>query len=96
MFPASGIESLATSRAAEFALHVLMYAHLRAAGPAKYRFLLPLALGPHLDRMSRERFMAILARVIHAAALHLDRDNVRRSAVMPAARLRIQLDATHI
>ena len=96
MFSAPRIEPLAATRAAGLALHVLLYRQLRAAGPAKYRLLLPFALRPHLDGVVRERLVAILARVIHAATLHLDRDNVRRPVVMLAACLRIQLDAAHI
>ena len=96
MFSAPGIEPRSTTRAAGFALHVLSYAQLCPASPAKYRLLLPLALRPHDNRMPRERLVAIFARVIHAAALHLDRDDVRRPVVMVAASLRIQLDAAHI
>ena len=73
-----------------------MYGQLAAASPAKYRLLLPLPLRPQDNWVARKRLVAILARVIHAAALHLDRDNVRRPVVMLAACLRIQLDAAHI
>jgi len=96
MFAAPGVEVLAAIRAARFALHILMYGQLRAAGPAKYCLLLPLALRPHLDGMSGQRFMAILARIVDPAALHLYRDDVRRPVIMLAARLRIQLDSAHI
>jgi hypothetical protein len=93
---APGVELLPATRAARFALHILMYRQLRAASPAKYCLLLPLALRPHLDRMSSQRLMTILASIVNAAALHLDRDDVRRPVIMLAARLRIQLDSAHI
>lgn len=93
---AAGVEVPAAIRAARFALHILMYGQLRTAGPAKYCLLLPLALRPHLDRMTSQRFVTILARIIDAAALHLDRDDVCRPVIMLAARLRIQLDSAHI
>ncbi len=96
MIAAPGIETLTAIRAARFAMHILMYGQLRAAGPAEYRLLLPLALRPDLERVTSERIVAFLASVIHTAALHLDRDDVRRPVVMLAARLRIQLDSAHI
>jgi hypothetical protein len=90
------IESPAATGAARLALHVLTYAQLRAASAAKYRPLLPLALRPHLDRMSGERLMTFLARIINAAALHPDRDDVRRPVIVLAAGLRIEIDFAHI
>jgi hypothetical protein len=90
------IELLAAVRAARFALHVLTYAQLGAASAAKNCSLLPLALRPDFDRMSGERLMTFLARIIHAATLHFDRDDVGWAAIMLAARLRIQIYAAHI
>lgn len=90
------IEFLAATGAARFALHVLMDGQLHAASSAKDCLLLPLALGPNLDRVAGERLMAFLARIINAAALHLDRDDVHRPAIMLAARLRIQIDSVYI
>jgi hypothetical protein len=94
MVPTAGIERLAASRASRFALHVLMYGQLRAAGAAKYCSLMELALRPDLDRVPRERVVAILAGVVRAAALHLDRDDVGWTVIVLAACLRIEIDAT--
>ena len=54
------------------------------------------ALGPYLDWMIGESLVAILASVVQAAALRLNRDDVCRPMIMLAACLRIQIDATHI
>jgi hypothetical protein len=40
--------------------------------------------------------VAILARIVDAAAFHLDRNNVVRSAIVFAAALRIEIYATHV
>ena len=93
---AARIETRPASWAAGFALHVPTYAQLRAAGAAENCLLLPFALGPDFDPVAGECFMAILAGVVHAAALHLDRDDVRRPVIMLAARLRIQIDSVYI
>jgi hypothetical protein len=46
--------------------------------------------------MIGERIMAILARIVHGAAFHLNRDDVCGSVIMLAACLRIQIDAPDI
>jgi hypothetical protein len=46
--------------------------------------------------MARERNMTILASIVDAAAPHLDRNNIRRRAVVRAPRLRINLDPAHL
>jgi hypothetical protein len=95
MVSAAGVERLVASRAAGFALHVLMYGQLRAAGAAEYCSLMELALRPDLDRVTGDRVVAVLAGVVTAAALHLDRDDVGWTVIVLAARLRIQINATH-
>jgi hypothetical protein len=54
------------------------------------------ALGPNLGRMIGESVVAILAREVHAAALHLNRDDVRGPMIMLAACLRVEIDATNL
>ena len=92
---ATRIETRTTRRAARFALHVFRDRQLRAALAAQNCFLLPFLPRPRLDRMSGQRVMAILARVKFAAALHLDRNNVRRPVIMRATGLAIELDSAH-
>ena len=96
MAAATRIETRAARRAARFAPHVLRDAQLRAAPAAKNRFLLPLTPRPDFDRVPRPRFMAILARVEFAAALHLDRDNVRRPVIMRATGLPVEVHTAHV
>jgi hypothetical protein len=43
-----------------------------------------------------QRSVAILARKVNSAALHLDRDDVRGSGVMCATSLRIKVDTAHL
>jgi len=93
---AARVKPLAASWAAGFALHVLMDGQLRAARAAKDCFLRPLALGPDFDWVAGERFVAIFASVVHAAALHLDRDDVGGAVIVLAAGLRIEIDSAHI
>ena len=45
--------------------------------------------------MTGQCFVAILARIIEAAALHLDSHDVQYLVVMNAASLRIQINSVH-
>ena len=54
------------------------------------------ALGPNLDWMIGKSLVAIFARIVDTTTLRLNRDDVRRTVIMLAACLRIQIDATHI
>src|SRR5277367_2208031 len=96
MFPAPRIKPRPAPRTTRRAPHILPNRHLQPASPTKYRRLIPLASRPHRDRMSRRLDMTILASPIFPAALHLDRDDVRRAVIMPATRLRIQPDSAHL
>jgi hypothetical protein len=95
MIAASGIELLMASRTGISALHVLLNAQFRPAGPAKNRFLTPFILRPDFDGMIGQRSMAILACVINSATLHLDRNDVSRPVPMFATGLRIQMNPAH-
>lgn len=90
------IKPLTASRAARFAVHVLVDGQLCATGPAEYCLLVPFILWPDLDLVIGERGVAICARIVDATALHLDRNNVGWSVIMFATGLRIEIDATHI
>jgi len=92
---ASRIEPLATSRAARFALYVLMDGDLCPAGATQYCSLVPFALRPNLNRMAGEGLVAILAGVVNGAALRLNRNNVSWAVVMRTPGLGIEIDATH-
>ena len=74
---------------------VLMDGELCAASAAKDCFLVPFTLRPHLDRMTGERCVAILAGVIDPAALHLDGNDVGGAGPMSATGLGIEIDAAH-
>ena len=95
MRPAPRIEPRAASRTTRLAAQILPNRQLRAASPAQNRPLLPLAARPNRNRMPRQRNMAILASVVHAAALHLDRDNIRRRVIVHTPRLRVEIDSAH-
>ncbi len=46
--------------------------------------------------MTGQRSVTILAGIVDAAALHLDRNNVYRLVVMRTSRLGIETDSAHI
>jgi hypothetical protein len=96
MFPAPRVESRPAHRTTRLALHIPPNAQLRRASPAKYRCRIPLTHRPHLNRMTRQLDMTILASVINPAASHLDRDDVRRPVIMPATRLPIHIHSAHL
>jgi len=96
MLPTAWIEALAAEWAARLALHILPDGQLGTASPTEYRFLTPFALGPYLDLVIRENGVAIFARIVNAAALHLYCNNVGRPAVVLTTGLRVEIDATNI
>jgi hypothetical protein len=67
-----------------------------AAGSAQDGFVVPFIQGPHLDRMVRQREMAIFAGIVNAAALHFDCDNIHRLVVMGAPGLGIDIHPTNV
>jgi hypothetical protein len=89
------IERLTANRAARFAMRVLANGQLCAAGSAKYRLLVPFALWPNVDLVIGQSRVAIFARIVNPAALHLDRDDVRGPVVMCTTGLRIEIDTAH-
>jgi len=93
---ASRIKSRFTSRTTRVTLHVLVNGKHCAAGAAKNRLLIPFVLRPDCDFVIGKRRVAILARVINAATLHLDRDNVEGAAIVLATSLRVEIDSTHL
>jgi hypothetical protein len=92
----SRIELGAASWATKLALQVLMDRQLYPTGTTKYRFLAPFALGPDFDFVFGQRRVALLARVVDATALHLDRNDVGGSVEVFAPGLRIEIHATHL
>ena len=65
------------------------------ASSAENSFGVPFSPGPDLDGVPSQRVMAILARVIDAAAPHLNGDDVDWFVVVNAAGLRINLHAAN-
>jgi hypothetical protein len=58
--------------------------------------MVPFALWPDLDVVIRESGVAILARIVDAATLRLDRNDVGWFVMMDATGLRIKVDASHV
>ena len=96
MLAAAGIEWSATIRACVAACHVLLDGHLISTNAAEHCRLSPFGLRPDFNRMAGQSIITILAGEIHAAAFHLDGDNVELRLVMSAARLRIQSDSANL
>jgi hypothetical protein len=96
MIATSRIELRATTRAARITPHVLENGQNCAAGAAKYRFVAPFTLWPHLDLVIGKRAVAILARIIDATTFHLDGDDVTGPPIVYAARLRIDFYSSHL
>jgi hypothetical protein len=90
------IELGAASRATKLALQVLVDRQLYTTGAAQFCFLAPFALGPDFDFVFGKRSMALLARIVDAAALHPDRNDVGCSVEVRAPGLRIEINPTHI
>jgi len=78
-------------RTLKLTLQILLDGQLSAATTTEDRLLGPFPLRPDLARMIRQRRMAVFARVIKAAAAHLDGDDIGRPVIMPASRLRIEI-----
>ena len=68
---------------------------LRTARSTENCLLVPFAFWPDFDLVTGQRDVAIFARIVDAATLHLDRDDVGWSAIMFAASLGIEIDAVH-
>jgi hypothetical protein len=92
----SRIELGAASWATKLALQVLVDRQLDTTGAAEYRFLAPFALWPDFDFVFGKRCVALLARIVGATALHLDRNDVGGSVKVFAPGLRIEINATHL
>jgi hypothetical protein len=95
MMAAARIEIGLASGASVSAAHVVFYAQFTPARTAEYCRLVPFCTWPDLNRMVRQCFMAVFARVINAATLHPDCDDVRVPVVMSTACLGIQANAAH-
>jgi len=93
---AGGIERRGTRGAPRFGLQVFANGKLCAAGSAQNGLLVEFAAWPDLDGMTGERDVAVLAGVVHAAALHFDGDNVGGRMVVQATRLRIELQPADV
>jgi hypothetical protein len=96
VIPATDVELCVAIRTLVPALHVFPYGQFGAASPAENRFPLPLAFGPHFNRMICQRFMAIFAGVIDPATSHLDRNNIHRPVVVATSRLWIKIEPSYL
>jgi hypothetical protein len=90
---AARIETRVTIWTLGRALEVLTDGQFGAARSAKDRFLIPLLLGPNLDRVICQHHMAVFACEIKTTTLHFDRNDVRRLVVVMATGLGIDIDA---
>jgi hypothetical protein len=95
MFAASRIKLRPAARTLIVALKILENAHLHTARSAQNRFLIPFSARPNFDSMAGLRIVTILARIVSAATLHFDSDNIDRLAVMSATGLRVNGDSVH-
>jgi len=93
---ASWIEHRATARALVGAFEVLPDGQFHSANPAQDRALVPVASQPDYDFVVGQCVVAVLARIVGATALHLDRDDIHRLVVMIAAGLSIKTDSAHV
>lgn len=75
---------------------VLIDGHLAPAGAAQDGLLVPFRLRPCLERMIGQGFVAVLAGVVDAAALHPDGHDVEPCVVVSAAGLRVEVDAADL
>ena len=92
MIAAAGIEGSAAVETYIATRHVLRNAELAAASAAKHGRLTPLLLRPDLYWMVGQSFVALLAGVVDAAALHPDRNDVESGSIVSAAGLSIEFD----
>ncbi|HMH11783.1 MAG TPA: hypothetical protein VK578_01625 [Edaphobacter sp.] len=90
------IEHRATAWALVGTLQVLPDGQLYSAYPTQNCRLIPFPLWPDLDRMAGQCVMAVLARIVGAAALHLDRDDIHGFVVMSATSLSIKTNSVHM
>src|SRR5712664_4113371 len=95
MRPAPRIKLRPASRTPRLAIQILPNRQLHSARPAQNRALIPFLARPHRNRMPRQPSMAILASIVDPAAPHLDRDNVRRGAVVHTPCLRVEIEPPH-
>lgn len=95
MRAAAGVERRAARGAAVGTIQIGGDRKLRTARTAENGVLLQFLAGPRLERVIGKRSMAVLARKIRGAALHLNGDDIEGRIVVGAARLRIKFDAAH-
>jgi hypothetical protein len=77
-------------------LQILPDRQFHPANPAQDRPLVPLAPRPDFDRVAGQCVVAVLARMVGATALHLDRDDIHWLVVMSAAGLSIKTDSVNM
>jgi hypothetical protein len=93
---APGVEVSATPRAGVWAGEILLDRYLPAAGSAKDCLHSSFVVTPNRERMIGDRAVTILAGKVPIAALHLDRDDIERRAIVSAASLRVHLNPTDV
>jgi hypothetical protein len=90
---AAGIKGCAAFRAAVLASHIFSNSQRGLASSAENGALLLFGGRPRFERVASQRVVTFFAGIEDAAAAHLDGDDVRRLVIVPAAGLRIELDA---
>ena len=96
MASASGIEHRATCRALVGTFQILPDRQFGPAYPAQDRWLIPFFLWPDFDCVAGQCIVAVLARIVGAAALHLDRDDIHGLFVMNATGLSVKTDSVNV
>src|ERR1700728_265769 len=90
------IEHRAAAETPVGTLQILPDRQCHSANPAQDRPLVPLAPRPDFDRVAGQCVVAVLARMVGATALHLDRDDIHWLVVMSAAGLSIKSQSANM
>src|ERR1700722_6375668 len=91
--PTAGVKRGHTERAKIAAVHIFANGEFVSACPAKNCASIPLGTRPNPDVMPGKCFVAVLARVVDAAAGHFDGNNVALGVVVQAACRRVWLNS---
>ena len=94
--PAAGVERCPAAGTLVRAAQVFHNCKFGSADATQNGWLIPVWPRPYLDRVAGQGFVAVLASIVAAAALHLDCDDVDRLSVVKAAGLSVNIKSVHI
>jgi hypothetical protein len=89
------IEKGVARGASRVGVEISVDGELGAAVAAEDGLMVPFGVGPWLDGVVGQGFVAVFAGVIDSAAFHFDGNDVERRTVMKAAGLGIKIQATN-